>query len=74
VTDQDIKQRQLRRSVASGLVLAAPMAAAALASVIVGSSMPVALERQPHSTSVSVVHTTVVRGATDPKIPEAVGD
>jgi len=62
------------RSVAAGLVLATPLAAAALASATLVSSPSAA--HQPRSTNaiVHVLYTTAVTGDTDPKIPAFVGD
>jgi hypothetical protein len=73
VTESTTKARY--RSVVSGLVLAVPMAAAALASAPLVAYAPAA--HQPHSTNatcVSVLCTTAGTGGGDPKIPEFVGD
>ena len=61
-------------AVVAGLVLAAPLAAAALASAIIGGGMPAAQAHQPKSALVRVLYTTIRTGSTDPKIPEAAGD
>jgi hypothetical protein len=72
VTDSQAKTRA--RSVVSGLVLAAPLAAAALASAtLVPGSTTVA--HQPVATQVTVLHTIAGTGSGgDPKLPPYVGD
>jgi len=66
--------RKVRSAAASGLVLVTPMAAAALASAILGGGTPAAQTHQPHSTLVNVLSTTVRTAASEPKIPAAAGD
>jgi hypothetical protein len=68
--------KKVRSGAAAGLVFATPIAVAALASVTLGAA-PAALADKPEATKVTCVSalcTTAATGATDPKIPEAVGD
>jgi hypothetical protein len=74
VTESTTKARS--RSVVSGLVLAVPIAAAALASATLLGGAPTAAHESAskNATCVSLLCTTAATGATDPKIPEGVGD
>jgi hypothetical protein len=74
VTDSRAKMRA--RSVVSGLVLAAPLAVAAMAGATLVAGAPTSAHH-PRSTTVSCVTllcTTTGTGGGDPKIPEFVGD
>jgi len=56
-------------------VLAAPLAAAALASATLVGGVPTVVHRSAATqATVSVLYTTVVAGASEPKIPAAAGD
>jgi hypothetical protein len=65
--------RKVRSAAAAGLVLAAPLVAAALASATLASGAST-VAHQPHSTSVSVLNTTAGLAASEPKLPVAAGD